>query len=96
MKLIKLQRSGPKWTPEEERMAASIVYRVLRDAPEPMSWTQLFDTVMALGDSLKEEDIIHAVNWMRGKGVQVRITPGRLKLGEEDPDHPAQIELVTA
>jgi hypothetical protein len=51
----------------ESRLAASLVWRALRDANHPV----FRDELLRLSKVEDMETMLHAISWMRGKGVLI-------------------------
>jgi hypothetical protein len=71
------QTKGRIWTDKEEREAAARVYRMLRDAPGPLTISE----TMSKLKPMNVEEVLHSVEWMRGQGVKITIFAGAIHEG---------------
>ena len=78
-----------RWTDLESRLAASLVYRALRRVGRPVTLDELIKE-----SGVDREEVLHAIGWMRGHRVDLRVRPGRrgveestLELVEHGDDH---------
>lgn len=74
------------WTDLESRLAASLIYRALRDAPgRQMAREELLE---AVGPSVDLQTLLHAIVWMRTHGVDLRV------VSPKTPHEPSKMRLV--
>jgi hypothetical protein len=65
------------WTDLESRLAASIIYRVLRDHPDrTMTREALLE---ACGSAVDLQTLLHAIVWMRTHGVDLQVVSPRTR-----------------
>ncbi len=78
-----------KLSEQQERERAALVYRAIRDAPEPMT---MLDLVRASG-LFNATEVSDAILWMRERGVKIVVAPAsspgeysRVELRERLPE----------
>ena len=78
MELLKVgAKEGMEWTDLETRLAASLVYRWLKaQRDDPAVRTNVHVDEIARACQLDNETVRHAMLWMRGKGVDLRVQYG--------------------